>query len=231
MSFTINWDKLPSNKFKKGGKSGGGKDGDKKMKPLNFIKFTDDSSHIVRPVGKAHGFYRFYYKAAKRYIIAMVKMNDEGEITESNVEELQSLLDCNPEERFAMNVIDRADKVIKILSGPIQMLNDFADVAKAKGIVPGGMNGGDWKISSTGAGKSRRYRCNYLGPAPFTDEELLRIKNPDKAKNEWYILEDIYKPTDMKYVNKLLGKDDAPAPSNVVNEDVSTAATTEDIDF
>lgn len=228
MSFSIDWNNLPSNKFKK---SSGKKDG-KDLKPLNFVKFTDDSSHILRPVGKAHGFFRFYYKPAKRYIIANVKIDKDGQVTESNVEELKELLGCDPEQRFAMNVIDRSDKVIKILSGPMQMLNDFGDVAKSLNIVPGGMNGGDWKITSTGAGKSRRYRCNYLGQSPFTDEELTRIKNPDKSKNEWYILEDIYKPTDMKYVNKLVGKDDvSPAAANVETEDLSTATTTEDIDF
>jgi len=211
MSFKLDWNNLPSS----GPKSGGG--GGKKFegRPLNFLKFTDNSTHIVRPVGAAYAYWRFWYKAARKYIIAKVIVDEEGKVIESNLEELKELLDCDPEQRFAMNVIDRADNQIKILQGPMNMAQDFAEVAQHSGNSPGGSNGGDWKITSKGAGKSRRYHCNFTGPQPFSQEELARIKNPDKEKNEWYVLEQVFKPSDMEYVHKLVNAQDEPASADV----------------
>jgi len=208
MSYKLDWNNLASSGSKKGGNTKGD------LKPLNFIKFTSDSKHIVRPVGAAHGFWRFWYAPARRYIIADVKVDDEGKTTESNLEELKELLGCDPEQRFAMNVIDRSDEQIKILQGPMSMAQDFAEVAQQSGNNPGSSSGGDWRITSTGAGKSRRYRCNFIGPQPFTKEELARIKNPDKEKNEWYMLEQVYKPSDMEYVNKIVGGESTTTTTN-----------------
>jgi hypothetical protein len=232
MSFEINWNKLPSSgqkkqftKTKKPLKEG--------QRPLNFIQFTGDSVHIVRPIGKAHGYWRFYYAPAKKYINAKVVMDKDGKEIESNLEELKELLDLEPELRFAMNVIDRADNQIKIMQGPISILDDFAEIAQEKQCKPGGKGGGDWKITSTGEKVTRRYKCRYLGPQPFSEEELMRIQNPDPKKNEWYILEDVYRPSDIEWVKRLVANNKGnstgtqPAQTKTIN---TTPVVTQEID-
>ena len=215
MASAINWDNLPSSK--KNSSDGNGK------RELNFIKFTNDSVHTIRPVGKAVWFYRFYYKPIRKYFIA----NVDPDTGESNLEELKEILGCDPEQRFAMNVIDRSDKKIKILQGPMTMLEQFAEVAQATGRKPGSKEGGDWRITSKGAGKSRRYNCNYLGSVPFTEEELEKIKNKDESKNEWYILEKVFKPSDMEYVQKMVNPE---SETNETNDSVDSDID-DDIDF
>lgn len=196
MSYKLDFNNLPSSKKKSSN--------NQKGRPLNFIKFTDNSKHIVRPIGSARCFWRFWYKPARRYVIAKVVVDDDGVVVEDNREELKEMLGCEPEQRFAINVIDRSDNEIKILQGPMSMAEDFAEVTQHTGNAPGGAKGGDWTIKSTGAGKSRRYHVNFTGPQPFSEEERARINNEDKTKNEWYILEQVYKPSDMDYVKKLV---------------------------
>lgn len=246
MSFEINWNKLPSSGAKKQTKY---KDNNKEgMRPLNFIKFGDGTTHIIRPVGKVHGFWRFYFAPAKKYITAKVTMDKEGNVIESNLEELKELLGLEPELRFAMNVIDRADNQIKIMQGPISILDDFSEIAQETQSKPGGKSGGDWKITSTGENKARRYKCRFLGQQPFTAEELLKIQNPDPKKNEWYILEDIYKPSNMDWVNRIVAQSKGLTPppavpgtktettksvdvvDDVVDDSV-TVASNDDLDF
>jgi hypothetical protein len=233
MSFTINWENLPSS----GGKGNYKGQSSESKRPLNFIKFTNNSVHLLRPVGKAYGYYRFYYKPAKKYVIAKVLIDESGAVTESNLEYLKEVLKCDPDQRFAMNVIDRADKQIKILQGPVSMLQDFAEVSQQTGNKPGSAQGGDWRIKSTGDGKARRYHVNFLGPVQFTEEEMTRIKNPDKSKNEWYVLEQVFKPTPPDVIADLI-KDVSAVPSGVASEPaqgdpapVGVAVSDEDLDF
>lgn len=171
-------------------KSGGG--GPRPV--INKIKFEAGSTHIVRPIGKCVTFYRFF--GAGRYWYA----------DKEQLQEMQDLLKAEPQLRFAINVIDRADDVVKILEGPITMLEDFAEVAQSTKQAPGSAGGGDWKITSTGEKKARRYKVNFLGPQPFTEQETLRVKNPDPAKNEFYILEQVYKANDPKQVKERIEK-------------------------
>jgi len=228
MPYEIDWNHLPSS-FGKSGNSDSGNG-----RSLNFIKFSDNSTHIIRPIGKAVGFWRFWYKTAKRYITANVQIDDSGKIIESNIDELKELLGCDPEQRFAINVIDRDDKQIKILQGPMTMLEQFAEVSQTTGNKPGGTKGGNWKITSKGSGKARRYNCNFLGPEPFTKEELARINNEDKTKNEWYVLDQVFKPTPMEDVNSLIGETEKPQESKSTTEldDESVKASVdEDLEF
>lgn len=232
MSYTIkDFNNLPSVKAKAGktNYSAGYQQNNPQYqrRQLNFLKISPGESCIIRPVGKTEAFFRFWYEPAHKYIIADVKVDDSGEIISSNIDELQELLKSKPQHRFAMNVIDRSDQKIKIWSGPISVMEEFGAIAKIKGIKMGGKNGGDWKVSaekiSTGKAEYTSYKCEFLKTVPFTEEELSRIQNPDKAKNEWYILEKIYRPTSMEYVHKLMGQ---PVPGH--SEEVTTSSSVDD---
>jgi len=231
MSFEIDWEHLPSTqkKTQKGGES-------KEFRPLNFINFGKDTTHIVRPIGKARGCWRFWCAAKRKYVYAKVILDNKGNIVESNVDELKEILGTEPQQRFAINVIDRSDNEIKILEAPATLLADFGSVTKATGHNPGSAQGGNWKIDSAGDGKKRRYSCNYLGPVPFTDAEKLRIKNPDPLKNEWYLLEEIFKPTPIERVLEWMGESKTTSTeetSDVSEESAGTVVLSDDeeLDF
>ena len=220
MSFKLDWENLPSsNEFKK--KSDSSSAGGTKRR-LNFINFTDDSTHIVRPVGTARGFWRFYHPPTRRYFVANVEKDEKGRIVESNIDELREILGCDPEPRFAINVIDRADQQIKILQGPMTIVEQMSEHAQTTKKRPGGPEGGDWKITSKGSKKSRRYNCNFLDSTPFTEEELNKINNPDQSKNEWYILKEVFKPSDADYVSKVVKGEESPKP---VEKPIAVGAT------
>lgn len=200
MATKLDWNSVPKSGFKSSNGSG---------KPINRIKFTDNCSFIVRPIGKPVGFYNFFHKGLSRSF----RCNLENSELANKIYELLSV---EPSQKFAINVIDRNDNEIKVMEAPITVYEQMVDVSQTKKTKPGSNSGGDWKISTKKEGKGvRRYTANYLGPEPFSQEELKRINNEDPEKNEWYQLESLYREDDLEAVKELLEKsnvttDEAP---------------------
>jgi len=210
MATKLDWNTVPKSGFK----SGGGNNPDRRE--ILRIKFTDDCSHIVRPVGPPVGFFSFFSPSLRRSFRC-----DLGNAAVAK--QLAEVLNCEPSQKFAINVIDRSDNVIKIMEAPMTVYEQMVDVCSVNKTKAGGKNGGDWKVSTKpvkrkGGGQSRRYTANFLGKEPFTEEELARIENEDPSKNEWYILDDIYKEDDPESVKQLIEKfgsgSDSPAPKS-----------------
>ena len=79
----------------------------------------------------------------------------------------------------------------------------FANWARGNNSHPGGQGGGDWSITAEGEGKNRRYTTGFLRSAPFTQEELKRIKK----EGELYTLKEMYKATPLsEVVQKAFGE-------------------------
>lgn len=84
-----------------------------------------------------------------------------------------------PKERYSIWVLDRNDNnQMKIMDFPpivyrqIGLWKDAHD-----GDNPGGANGPDFQIKVEGQGKRTRYSVVAIDRAPFTEEELARIKD------------------------------------------------------
>lgn len=104
----------------------------------------------------------------------------------------------DPSERWAFNVIDRADGKVKILELPPAALKPVTSWWKIRKHEPGGDNGCDFNIEVTGVKKGTRYLLTPLDITPLTAEEkALKLYNLDK----------LYQPTpDAEIESRLFGK-------------------------
>jgi hypothetical protein len=91
-------------------------------------------------------------------------------------------VEIKPQDRFAINAIDRADAELKVLEGSFAIFKVFGSWAKEVGEDKGekisvghGVYGGDWKIEANGEGKLRRYTTTFIKERPVTKEEKEKI--------------------------------------------------------
>lgn len=105
----------------------------------------------------------------------------------------------DPGLRYAINVIDRADKQLKVLEVPPSVLKPVAAWAERRKQDPGGDNGCDFSVTVTGIKKQTRYEVVPLDITPLTEEEK-------KLKEQSYDLKKLFKPTPADQIEaKLFG--------------------------
>lgn len=137
-----------------------------------------------------------------------------------------------PPLKWAINVIDRADGVLKILEKGATVFKHFANYKALFGVDPAGKDGPDFAITVTipkGVnGKPNKLKTEYavthLEKAPFTkadmkvicksDEkgELLKDENGKPISNLWK-LKEIYKSTSAEKMKKMW--DELPASAKI----------------
>ncbi len=182
---------------------------------INYIRFESGKMYSIRPVGKAVEFYKFFVQSdvGRRSLCVDIEQVEKAAemLSEKQGKEIK------PQHRYAMNVIDREDSTIKILEGGPMIFKFFANWAKGNNTHPGGMEGGNWQIQVQGDGLARKYVTGYLGPAPFSEDELNRIKK----KGELYSLSEIYKGIELdNLIERAFGERDSggPAPQSQQSE-------------
>ena len=177
--------------FSKGEKSGNG---------AKYLKLEAGKSYRIRPVFKPHIFYKYFVERPQGgFGQAITDTPDTCVIRKKYGEQAK--------QRFAVNVIDRADGIIKVLEGPISILKQFSTWASETGTDPGSKDGGEFAIRVECPGndkKKTRYVVSFINYAPFTDEEKALIKSG--AMND---LETLYKATAQEQIEaKVYGSDD-----------------------
>lgn len=180
----------------------------------NYIKL--DKKVRIRPVGNIFEVYKFFVKRKDGSARSVC-------VKASDVEEASRILseaagyDVTPQNRFAMNAIDRADGEFKILENGISIFGTFGQwSASQNGIHPGGKDGWDWDIIPKGTGFNRKYTTLPVKAALLTPEEKARIKN-----GEAYDIEEIYKETPLdKILDRVFGErqNSEPEPDPVSSE-------------
>ncbi len=145
-----------------------------------------------------------------------------------------------PQQRFAINVIDRADGKIKVLEKPNSLFKLFHAYKAANQVDPTGKEGPDWsitvKIPKDKQGKipldkdgnpdklKTEYTAVHLDKAPFSPEEYKKIfkvddkgefikdENGKRVSNLWP-LKKIYKSTPAEVMKKMW--DELPADKKI----------------
>jgi len=212
MATEVDWNSV-------GGKSSGSGKG-----KTRFIRFEDGKTVEVRPIGKAVEFYKFFIQETQRSVV--VDLDDGTKAAEILTEHTGK--EFKPSHRYAMNVIDREDQVVKVLDGGRSIFKYFGSWAKRTKSHPGGQNGGNWTIEATGKGLNREYTTTFLGPAPISDEERAAIK----ANGDLYTLEDVFKATPLnQLIDRAFGtaSTNGPAPATTPQQAVADSGAIGDL--
>jgi hypothetical protein len=165
---------------------------------INNLKLESGKTYEVRFIGSPLKFHK-YFVAGKSAICE----NPETCTVKKKY-------NIEPGVRYAVNVIDRADKQLKILECPPSVLKPVASWGARRKQDPGGANGCDFSISVTGQKKMTRYEVVPLDITPLTDEEK------EYCRANHYDLNKLFKPTpDTEIEARLFGGGTAvPATAN-----------------
>jgi len=149
-------------------------------KRAEYMKFESGPGgkpnlYNVRLLGKAKEFTKFFVKTATGHRRAQTKVDDGWKAEE--IIRTSTGKQIRGQQRYAVNIIDRADGKIKIMEGPISLFKHFANwSADNDDASPGGQSvGWDWQITVYGEGQSRGYSAEPTQPSPFTDEQAAEI--------------------------------------------------------
>lgn len=196
---------------------------------VEYLRLEANKSYRIRPVGKPYRIFQYFIERNE---------SQGGGFARAYTEDANNCVVLKKtgekaRERFAVNVIDRADGKLKVLEGAVTIFKQMAVWSKNTGLDPGTKDGGDFAISVECPGnvkKNTRYQCQFLGPVPFTKEETEMLK-----KQGLYKLDEIYKPTPQSEImQKLFG--DSPASGKSSSKPSSAPAKNEleesdDLDF
>jgi len=192
--------------------SGQGSGGNKDLPPLKWMRLEGGNTYNIRPLGGPVVFYKYVVPHNGEYHSAICEDPRTCPVFLKH--------QIRPQEKYAINVIDRSDGEIKILEGPFSIFKELKTFWDHTNVNPGKANGADFKIDVTGEGKKKRYACEYTGRTTLTEEERSLIKSKGLFK-----LEKIYKvtPSD-KIEEKLFG-----ASTDAKSEPKQTAVAEDDL--
>lgn len=209
MSQVISWEDAPS------GASG------KRKKGGNFLKLTHGQTYTVRLVGKPVQFFKYFRKDSGKFYSAITDASDDCIIKND--------YNLTPNERYAINVIDRDDDGIKIMEMPRTLFGEIQSWASARKKDPGKDDSVDFHIKVTRSDPSdprtTRYSLVALDPAPFTDAEKERIKN-----KELHDLLSVFKATPQDEIEVKMGFKEESASSSSENSSAQSSSDDEDGD-
>ena len=188
--------------------------GQRNKSEIDWLRLKDKPEHTVRLVHRPKPISR-YYKDGKSAICGDVKNCPVA--LKHNIQ---------PKDRYAIIVIDRSDKKVKIMEAPASLFKRFRDFWKVNDIDPGSNDGPDFVISIEGQGLNTRYTVEAKqGSKPFTDEEKMAIR-AKKAENngKGYDLDLIFAPTPVDKIEEQLGL--VPSTGSSTTKSSATTTTT-----
>ena len=197
--------KLPKSE-QPGANNTGGKNS---LPPLKYIKFEAGGVYNIRPLQSPIVFYKYFLKRDGKYFSAICEDPSTCPIFIHH-----KLI---PQEKYAINVIDREDGELKILEGSVSIFGRFRDCYDGSGINPGGKVGYDFQITATGDGLERRYKCKKMAKTVISQAEATMLK-----EHKLFQLEKIYKVTPSDQIEeKLFGMNEkiVEPSSNKIDED------------
>ena len=162
MAIKVDWDKVNNSKPSNSSNSG------RKSQFIQLGKKAIGTTQTLRPVGDPVAFYKY------------VLQDSDGKWTSFIVDDpdacpLNEIEGVKPKESYAINAIDRADGQLKILEGGASIFGKFRDYFKMTEDNPGGRNGADFSIETTGKKGKDYYVVDMVKKTPFTDEEKALI--------------------------------------------------------
>jgi hypothetical protein len=163
----------------------GGKESKSKVR---FIKFASGKLVVFRPIGKGVEFVKFFVKTPSGSRSVCVNPADGEQAAAMLTEHTGQEYTSQP--RYATNVIDRADGVLKILEGGSSIFKHFRNWVVANKVHLGHRAGGDWAITADGEGKARRYTTSLVKLSPITEKEEADFK---ALKTNGWVLDEVYK--------------------------------------
>lgn len=173
MSGAVKWNDIGKN-------SKMGSDGEGKQ--IEFLRLSGGNAYRVRPLGSPVVFFKYVIQHEGEWRWAICEDPDTCPARKKhNVE---------PRERYAINILDRADGKIKVMEGPVTVFKSFRTYFENTNNSPGGPDGADFIINVKGSGLKTRYDVNADKRTPFTDAEKEYIRNEGLYK-----LDRIFKAT------------------------------------
>lgn len=155
---------------------------------IRRLRLESGKTYKVRFIGTPLRYYKYFVAGNS----AIVADKDNCPVrTKYNIE---------PSTRYAINIIDRADGLLKIMECPATVLKPVVSWAKGAESDPGGKAGPDFFIEVTGKAKMTRYTVSALQVTPLTDSEKEYIRA------NLYDLAAIYKPTPVEELEERLFK-------------------------
>lgn len=164
MTSKLDWSSVGGSKSKSA--SGGSQS---KLKNLEFIKFIEGTTLRIRPLGNPIVFLKAGLSSNGTYRSAIIE--------DPETPAVKKLSNATVSERYAVNVIDRADGQLKIMEGPISIFKEFKTYNDHTGKNPGAYEGADFNIKVTGQLKMRRYDTSFSKHTTLTEEEKGMIKS------------------------------------------------------
>jgi len=160
---------------------------------INNLRLISGNNYNVRFVGDPVKFEKYF-------------INNKSAITDGAEKcIIRSKFNVEPNTRYAVRVIDRADGKLKVLEIAPSVLKPVIAWWKARKNDPGGDNGCDFNIDITGQKKNTRYNVTPLDITPFTSEEKSMIAS------EPLDLRKLYKPTPQSEIEALLYENAPPS--------------------
>ena len=183
--------------------SGNGKDNE-----LRFLRMKPDNTYLVRPLDKPIELWCYWNTKDNRTRRAICGNPETCPIQQKHGIEAQL--------RYAINVIDREDGLVKIMEAPPSVFSALRDWAEGVKADPGGSDGGDFqiKVKKTVTEKNTitKYSTQFMIQKPITEEEKAQITEMGGI----YPLEKIYKPHTVEQIEERLF--DVKIPENTSEE-------------
>jgi len=203
MSTVIDWNQV-------GDDGGKGKSG----KGVNFLQLRP-GTYEVRLLGTPVAMNKFMVQSTDgRWKSAVVEHPKDNPVTKNH--------GIEPSERYAINCLDRADGILKVLEGGVKVFGEFKTYWKHTGKNPGASaEGADFKIVVTGAGRSKQLKTTFEKNTPLTKEETVYIK---ETCGGLYELKEIFKVVPNDRLEERLFPDEHQASGSPVQASVADNA-------
>lgn len=151
------------------GLSSGGGEGE-------LFKKLEPGTHVIRLIDKPLKYYQFWEPVVCR----SPYQNKDGDIICPLMQ-----MGLEPKPRYSAWIVDRADGCLKVMDFPPTLFKYFRMWHEATGLNPGGKEGCDWEIkviAPSGKQQYKKYEAKSLGKAPFTQDEINKIKSGNLAQ-------------------------------------------------
>jgi len=150
-----------------------------------------ESKAKFRPIGDLYTFKKYMFNHAGRWRIAVCLDEDSCPVAMKH--------NILPSVRYAINIIDRRDNIIKILETSIKVARELRIFFEKTGKDPGAVNGAQYNMSFLENNGRWAYSASFSGPHSLSDEDVALIK-----KQGLHNLQKIYKATDPSKIEDVL---------------------------
>jgi hypothetical protein len=186
--------------------------GKKEGNGVRFLKLESGRTYRIRPVMKPHIIWKYFLERPNGGFGKAITEDPNNCVIAKKYNE-------KAKQRFAVNVIDRADGLVKVLEGPISILKQIGTWATETNVDPGSNAGGEFAVRVECPGndkKKTRYLVQFINYTPFSDAEKKTIKDTI------YNLAEVFKPAPQDKIESwLFGEDESsPASTDGASEEV-----------